>query len=295
MRVGIALPQGWVEPFTDVHPRAAWARMVSAARTAETLGFESAWVFDHFHRWPRPNGELVFESFTAITGIAGVTHRIRLGHLVACAGYRNAALVAKMISTLDVISDGRADLGIGAGWYEDEWRAYGYDFPTRAARLATLRDQIQVIRAMLTAGAATYDGPFARVQGAVNEPKPINGHLPIMVGGNGPEVTWRIAAHYADELNLDGLTPEATREALPTIVARCEEIGRDPATLRVSVHIFGDRLGIAGSERIDRLGEYASLGVSRVMAPPPGLTQSDEVLYSLVDDCRAAGVELADS
>ncbi len=292
MRVGVALPQGWAEPFGARPSRDAWARTVSAAATADALGFDSAWLFDHFHRWPAPGDEAMFEAFTGLTGVAGVTRRIRLGHLVLCAGYRNPALVAKMISTLDVISGGRVDLGIGAGWYEDEWRAYGYAFPATADRLAILRDDLEVITRMLRPGAASWTGAHARVDAAVNEPKPIQEHLPVMIGGNGPNVTWRLAARFADELNLDGLSPDQTRSALPVIAARCEEIGRDPVSLRVSVHVFSTGLGSAGPQRVNTLGEYRLTGVSRVMTPPPGLVDTDEVLHALAEDCLAAGVEL---
>jgi F420-dependent oxidoreductase-like protein len=292
MRAGVVLPQGWIETFSDSSAAVAWQRAVSSARTAERLGFESGWFYDHFHRWPVATQDPVFESFTGLTGIAGVTRRLRLGHLVICAGFRNPALVAKMASTLDVISGGRFDLGIGAGWYQEEWHAFGYDFPDRSTRLATLRDHLEVIANMLRPGPATYPGRHARVDGAVNEPKPLQPKLPIMVGGNGPNVTWRLAARYADELNLDGLSAGRTREALPVIAARCEEVGRDPASLRVSVHIFVDGLGAPGRERADQLGAYGALGIWRIMTPPPGLTRSDEVLGAFAEDCVAADVEM---
>jgi alkanesulfonate monooxygenase SsuD/methylene tetrahydromethanopterin reductase-like flavin-dependent oxidoreductase (luciferase family) len=266
--------------------------MVGAARTAERLGFESVWLFDHFHRWPHPDDSIVFEAFTGLTGVAALTSRIRLGHLVLCAGYRNPALVAKMLSTLDAISRGRVEVGIGAGWYEDEWRAFGYAFPERSVRLATLRDHLEILGRMFGPGRATFNGAHAQVAGAVNEPKPVQDPLPIMVGGNGPNVTWRLAAKYAHELNLDGLSPARVSQALPVIARRCEEIGRDPASLRVSVHVFPDGLGARGQERVDRLGAYAELGVSRLMTPVPGLVRSDDVLHALAADAGAAGLGL---
>ena len=267
--------------------------MVSAARAAEQLGFESVWLYDHLQPWTGATKDPVFESFTGLTGVAGVTERIRLGHLVLCAGFRNPALVAKMASTLDVISGGRFDLGMGAGWYADEWRAHGYDFPDRATRLAILADHLEVISQMLEPGEARYEGRHARVDGAPNEPKPIKGRLPIMVGGNGQNVTWRLAARYADELNLDCLSAGRTKEALPLIAARCEEIGRNPQTMRVSVHVYLDGLGSPGQQRIEELGAFAALGIARVMTCPPGLMQSDEALDSFAADCIAAGVILS--
>jgi alkanesulfonate monooxygenase SsuD/methylene tetrahydromethanopterin reductase-like flavin-dependent oxidoreductase (luciferase family) len=137
-----------------------------------------------------------------------------------------------MIGTLDVISGGRMELGIGAGWKEDEWRAYGYGFPDTKTRLATLSDHLEVITRMLGPGHATFAGTHASVTDAINVPRGLQQpRVPIMVGGNGPNVTWRLAARHADELNLDWLTPDEIRDAKPVIASRCEEIGRDPATL----------------------------------------------------------------
>src|SRR6185436_18457949 len=239
MRIGVIVPQGWTGEYDDWEPLDAWRRTTEVARQAEDLGFESIWLFDHFHTVPRPTDEITFESFTSLSALAEVTERVRLGHIVICTAFRNPALTAKMISTMDSISGGRMELGIGAGWKRDEWEAYGYGFPSTPDRLARLRDDLGVITAMLDGDRhqhATFSGEHAGVRDAINVPKPIQRpRVPIMVGGNGPNVTWRLAARFADELNLDGLEPAEVEEALPTIRRRCEEVGRDPSTLRVSV------------------------------------------------------------
>jgi len=140
----------------------------------------------------------------------------------------------------------------------------------------------------------TFEGEHARVGDAYNVPKPIQQpRVPIMVGGNGPNVTWRLAARFADEVNLDGMGPDEVREALPTIRARCEEIGRDPATLRVSVHVWRQQAEATGQARIDRLAGLRELGVHRVQALIAASTESDEGLESFAADCRAAGADLA--
>ena len=298
MKLGIIAPQGWTGEYDGWEPERAWARTVAVAQQAERIGAESVWLFDHFHTVPRPTDEITFESFTSLSALAALTQRVRLGQIVICNGFRNPALTAKMASTLDTISGGRFELGIGAGWKRDEWLAYGYGFPETSERLAMLHDALEVISRMLEPGAsthATYDGRHHSVREARNVPKPIqpNG-MPIMVGGNGPNVTWRLAARYADELNLDGLSPDELREALPTIRARCEEIGRDPDSLAVSVHLWW---GMAewqetGSERQAFLAEYAELGVSRVIGLVRESATSDEALEALASDARAAGVEL---
>ncbi len=187
MRIGVVLPQGWFTEYRGRDPRAAWAQTVAVARQADRLGFDSIWLYDHFHTVPLPEDEIVFEPFTALSALAALTSRVRIGHIVVCTGFRNPALTAKMISTLDTISGGRAELGIGAGWKREEWLAYGYDFPSTRERLEMLADHLEVITRMLEPGdreRATFHGSHARVQDAINRPKPLQQpRLPIMVGG----------------------------------------------------------------------------------------------------------------
>jgi F420-dependent oxidoreductase-like protein len=298
MKLGVITPQGWTGEYDGWESQRAWARTVEVTQQAERLGFESVWVFDHVHTTPKPTDEITFESFTTLAALAALTERVRLGQIVICNGFRNPALTAKMASTLDTISGGRFELGIGAGWKREEWLAYGYGFPETRVRLAMLHDALEVISRMLEPGRtmrARYDGEHASVRDAINVPKPIQETgMPIMVGGNGPQVTWRLAARYADELNLDGMLPEEVREALPVIRSRCEEIGRDPETLAISVHAWwGEpRWRRAGESRLELLAEYDELGVSRVIGLLQGSADDDEALDSLAQDARAAEVEL---
>ena len=299
MKVGVIVPQGWTGEYDGWEPAAAWARTVAVAKEADRLGFESIWLFDHFQTVPKPTDELTFESFTALAALAAVTNRVRLGHIVICNGYRNPALVAKMIATMDVIAGGRIELGIGAGWKRDEWMAYGYGFPDTRERLAALADGLGVITAMLEPGRTThasFEGRYTHVKDAINLPKGLQQpRIPIMVGGNGPNVTWRLAARHADELNVDGMSPREVREALPTIRARCEEIGRNPDDLRVSVHVFweDDAWRRSGAEREQLLRHYADAGVDRVIGLLQESAGSDEPLAALAEDARAAGLALA--
>ncbi|MFN8622367.1 MAG: TIGR03560 family F420-dependent LLM class oxidoreductase [Chloroflexota bacterium] len=293
MDIGLIVPQGWTGEYDGWDPRDAWARTVAVARTAERLGYESLWVFDHVQTVPVPTDEITFESFTTLTALAALTSRVRLGHVVLCAPFRNAALTAKMISTLDVISGGRAELGLGAGWKRDEFDGYGYDYPETKVRLRILRDTLEVTSRMLGPGHATFQGDHARVQDAINVPKGLQSpRVPIMVGGNGPDVTWRLAARFADELNLDWKKPAGVAEALPIIRSRCEEIGRDPATLRISVNIGRDWLEPTGQARTDLLAGYREQGVHRVMGLLPGSWDGDEAIEQLAADAWAAGVTL---
>ena len=294
--IGVVLPQGWTGEYDGWAPRRAWDRTLVVAQQAERLGFESAWVFDHFQTEPGPTDEITFESFTTLAALAASTHRLRLGQVVICTAFRNPALTAKMIGTLDVISGGRMELGIGAGWKEDEWRAYGYGFPDTRTRLGILADHLEVITRMLAPGRATYAGTHASVTDAVNLPRGLQEpRVPIMVGGNGPNVTWRLAARFADELNLDWLTPDEIRDAKSVIASRCAEIGRDPATLRLSVNISRYDLAEAGPKRVELLAAYREVGVDRVMGLLQETAVSDEPLESLATDARAAGLTLAEA
>ncbi len=297
MKIGAIIPQGWNGEYDGWDPVEAWQRTATVARQADELGFESIWLFDHFHTVPDPTDEITFESFSSLSALAAITSRVRLGHIVICTAFRNPALTAKMISTMDSISAGRMELGIGAGWKQDEWLAYGYGFPETRERLARLGDDLEVITRMLAGDNhehATYEGRYSSVRDAINVPKPVQRpRVPIMVGGNGPNVTWRLAARHADELNLDGMSPAQVRDVLPVVRGRCEEIGRDPGSLSISVHIWTRAMSRPGQQRIDLLAGYRDVGVDRVMGLDLATATSDEALEAVAEDARAAGVELA--
>ncbi len=292
MRVGLTLPQGCDREYLGMDATTAWKKTMAVASTADEAGFDSLWLYDHFQVDPPPEEAVVFEPVVELTALAMVTSRAQLGHLVLAAAYRNPALTAKMLSTLDVVSGGRAILGIGAGWKEDEWIAYGYGFPDAKTRLEILEDSLEVISRMLGPGRASYQGDHARVVDAIHEPKSVSGDpLPIVVGGNGPNRTWRIAARFADELNLDALMPPAVEKALPVIAERCAEIGRDPGSLAVSVHLWGEPSDVEpGSARRERFLEYSSLGVSRLMVQGFIGVTDPAALDALIEDCAEAGI-----
>ena len=293
MRVGIIVPQGWTGEYDGWDPTRAWARTVAVAHEADALGFDSIWLFDHVQTVPVPTDEITFEAFVGLSALAVETARVRLGHLVLCAGYRNPALVAKMISTLDVVSGGRAELGLGAGWKEDEFRAYGWGFPPLRARMEGLEDALEIATRMLSGGRATYSGPAYAVHDAINVPRGVQRpRIPILVGGNGPNRTWRLAARFADELNLDWLSPDEVAAARPVIASRCAEIGRDPATLRLSVNIGREDSAVEGAPRVDLLRRYLEAGVDRVMTLVAATADDDGALGRFAEDCVAAGAEL---
>ncbi len=294
MKVGLMAPQGWKGEYDGWRPADAWARTVQLAEHAEDIGFESLWVFDHFHTVPKPTNEITFESFSVLSALAMATHRVRLGHMVVCTGFRNPALTAKLSSTIDVISGGRFELGIGAGWKEDEWRAYGYGFPPLAERMATFGDHLQVIAAMFAPGQATFEGRYAHVRNAYNFPKGLQEpRIPIIVGGNGEKVTAGYAVKYADELNFVFLGPDEVARRMADVRSRCEAEGRDPATLRFSLYSRDEDVRDAGQARVDALASFAAIGLDRIVCFPTRWTPTVEAQEAFAEDCRAAGLSLA--
>ena len=241
VRFGLFVPQGWILDLVDIDdPVQQFETMVRVAQTAERLGFDSVWLFDHFHTYHRPVLETTFEAWTSTAALARETSRIRMGQMVTCAGYRNPALLAKMASTVDVMSAGRLDFGIGAGWYEHEYFAYGYPFPPVPVRLRMLAESLQVIHAMWSEPYASFEGEFYRIDGAINEPKPVQRpHPPVWVGGAGEKVTLRLAARYGDATNFGGHLDDMGwyRHKFDVVRGHCEALGRDPDTMVRSTNV----------------------------------------------------------
>jgi len=293
MQVGLMAPQGWKGEYDGWQPADAWARTIELARQAEALGFEALWVFDHFHTVPKPTDEITFESFSVLSALAMVTERVRLGHMVICTGFRNPALTAKMASTIDVISGGRFELGIGAGWKEEEWRAYGYGFPTIGERMGALGDHLEIIRAMFGPGRARYEGQYGHVRGAIDVPKGLQQpRIPIIVGGNGERVTAGYAIRYADELNYVFLPADEIRERIASVRERCETEGRDPATLRFSLYTKDEEMRDQGQARVDSLAGFAEVGLDRLVCFPTRWSPTIDAQAAFAEDCRSAGLPL---
>jgi F420-dependent oxidoreductase-like protein len=209
LKFGVSLPQGWTVASMGLarikDPVEAYEAMTRVAQTADEVGFSSAWLADHFHTIPQPSQEVTFECWTTTAALARDTRRIRIGQMVTCNGYRNPTLLAKMASTVDVLSHGRLTFGIGAGWHEQEYRAYGYEFPEVPTRLRQLREAIEIILAMWTQDEATFEGNYSQVHGAINQPKGVQKpHIPLLIGGSGERATLKLVAQYADACNVSG-------------------------------------------------------------------------------------------
>ena len=159
MQFGLFIPQGWRHDLVGIDPAQHWGVMAGLARRVDgNPDWSSIWVYDHMHTTPRPSEEATHEAWTLMAAFAGVTGRIRLGQMCTCVGYRNPAYLAKVAATVDIVSEGRLEMGIGAGWYEHEWRAYGYGFPSAGERLQALREGVEIMREMWSTGRSTYAG-----------------------------------------------------------------------------------------------------------------------------------------
>ena len=247
MDYGIIVPQGWRMDLVDIpDPIQAYEAMTRVAQEAETLGFHSIWLYDHFHTVPTPTQEATFECWTSTAALARDTKRVRIGQMVTCNSYRNPALLAKMASTVDVLSHGRLDLGIGAGWYEHEYLAYGYPYPPTRERLQRLHEAVQIILAMWTQDEANFEGTYYQVKGAINQPKGVQKlHIPLLIGGGGEKVTLRLVAQYADACNVGGDIP-TIKHKFAVLKQHCAELGRDYNTIRRTTLI--DDCAIAQTE-----------------------------------------------
>jgi len=263
--------------FPGVGPDEVFDHLVEIAQTAERSGFSSISVMDHLHqiRGVGPPENWMFEANTILAGLAARTSTVTLGSLVGAVTYRNPALLAKVTTTLDVISGGRTWLGLGAAWFEDEHRAYGYEFPPLKVRFEMLEDALRVIRAMLTQERASYAGKHFSVEGAYNNPKPLRGDIPILIGGGGERKTLRLVATYADGCNLFG-DPATVRHKLDVLERHCEDVGRDPAEItktKIGVVLIGDTHEAAHA-KIERL---AAAGLPRERLEAATVGEGDEL------------------
>src|SRR5580658_662110 len=252
MRFGVFVPQGWRLDLAGIPAADQWETMLGLAQAADAGPFESIWVYDHFHTVPVPTQEPTYEAWTLMAAFAAATTRVRLGQMCTCMGYRNPAYLAKVAATVDVISGGRAEMGIGAGWYEHEWRAYGYGFPTAGERIGMLDEGVQIMHQLWTTGTATLDGQHYQVDGAICRPLPLqDGGVPLWIAGGGEKKTLRIAARYARYTNFDG-SPEGFARKSEVLAGHCRELGTDYDAITRSAN-YSVILGETGKDVEDRL------------------------------------------
>ncbi|MCL2581893.1 MAG: LLM class F420-dependent oxidoreductase [Streptosporangiales bacterium] len=265
MRFGLFVPQGWRLDLAEIDPKDHWSTMTGIARAAEDGPFESVWVYDHFHTTPEPTQEATHEAWSLMAALGAVTSRVRLGQMCTCMAYRNPAYLAKVAATVDAISGGRTEMGIGGGWYEHEWRAYGYGFPRAGERLAMLDEGVQIMKQLWTTGTAKLDGKHYQVDGAMCRPLPLQeGGIPLWIAGGGEKVTLKIAAKYADYTNFAG-DPETFARKSELLEAHCKDAGTDFGGITRSSN-FNVIIGETEKEVADRLAWVRS-HLSKYLTP----------------------------
>ena len=231
MRFGLFVPQGWRLDLAGIDAGQHWSVMRELAQRADRGAWDSLWVYDHFHTVPEPTEEATHEAWTLMAAFAAATERVRLGQMCTCMGYRNPAYLANVAATIDIISGGRVEMGIGGGWYEHEWLAYGYGFPRAGIRLAMLDEGVQIMRQLWSGGRATLAGEHYQVDGAICRPLPIQaGGPPLWIAGGGERKTLRTAAQYASYTNFDG-TPDTFAHKSDVLEQHCKDLGRDFAEI----------------------------------------------------------------
>jgi F420-dependent oxidoreductase-like protein len=226
---GVFVPQGWRMDLVEIpDPVEKYETMTRVAQAADQAGYDSIWVFDHFHTVPTPELETTFECWTSTAGLARDTQRVKVGQMVTCNGYRNPALLAKIASTVDVMSHGRLLFGFGAGWYEHEWRAYGYGFPDVPTRMGMFREACEIIHRMWTEDKPVFHGRYYTIDGPINEPKGVQKpHPAFWIGGGGEKVTLKLVAKFGDATNLGSADLDQFRHKLEVLKQHCDEVGRD--------------------------------------------------------------------
>jgi F420-dependent oxidoreductase-like protein len=294
MEFGVFIPQGWVLDLAGIDPADQWATMKDLVEHVDRdLPFTSVWVYDHFHTVPVPTDEATHEAWTLMAAFAASTQRVRLGQMCTCMSYRNPAYLAKVASTVDIVSGGRVEMGVGAGWYEHEWRAYGYGFPSARERLGRLDEGVQIMQQLWQTGTATLAGEHYQVDGAICRPLPLQpGGVPLWIAGGGEKRTLRIAAEYAQYTNFDG-SLEGFAHKSEVLAAHCREIGRDFDSIVRSAD-YAVVIGETDSEVQDRLARlhdhYAPL------LPPDRLATLEQQFangplvgtpYQIIDTLRA--------
>ncbi len=285
---GVIVPQGWRLDLKGDDKDAG--RIVRVAREAERLGYASIWLYDHFITYPEVRHHPVYEAWTTLSYLAGVTSKVRLGTIVTCNLYRYPTVLAKMASTLDVLSGGRLEFGIGACWYWEDFQRFGIPFPPLKQRLEMLDEALQIIKSMWVDKETWFKGKYYRVYGAINYPKPLQKpHPPIMVGGFGEKIMAKIIAKHADKSNFFG-TPEEFKRKIAVLEKHCKEIGRDcdeiKKTIAITAAIFESE-----DELRKFVNELYALGFSVEEFLRNSLTGTPDKIVSKIREYIRAGVE----
>jgi len=261
MKLGAFIPQGWRMDLNGIPINEQWETILKVASEIEKFNYESLWVYDHFHTVPKPTQDPTFECWTLMSALSQKTSKVRLGQMCTCNSYRNPAYLTKVASNIDVMSGGRLEYAIGAGWYDHEYKAYGYDYPSAGIRLKMLEESLIIYKLMTTEDSPSFEGKYYQIDGAINQPKPLQKpYPPLWVCGGGEKVTLKLLAKYGDYGNWD-VDVEGFKQKSQILRDHCikqkrdfNEIGR---TLHTNVLIGKNRDDL--DSKINKLAEYTNI------------------------------------
>tara|TARA_B100000900_G_scaffold379974_1_gene365314 strand:+ start:262 stop:1209 length:948 start_codon:yes stop_codon:yes gene_type:complete len=261
MKIGVFVPQGWRMDLNSIKLEDQWNTILNAASNIENLGYESIWVYDHFHTVPKPTQDPTYECWTLMSALSQTTTKVRLGQMCTCNSYRNPAYLTKVASNIDVMSNGRLEYAIGAGWYDHEYRAYGYEYPSAGIRLKMLEESLIIYKKMTTEETPSFTGDFYQIDGAINQPKPIQKpYPPLWVCGGGEKVTLKLLAKYGDYGNWD-VDVNGFIEKSKILATHCENVGRDfndiGKTLHTNVLIADNQNDL--DKKVEKLATYTNI------------------------------------
>jgi F420-dependent oxidoreductase-like protein len=285
MRFGVFVPQGWKMDLVEIaDPVEQYEAMTAVAKAADAGPWDSVWVYDHFHTIPEPTINTTFECWTVTSTLARDTSRVNIGQMVGCNGYRQPSLYAKIASTVDVASRGRLYAGIGAGWYEHEWKAYGYEWPDVPERMAAFREAVEIVNQMWTEERPVFSGRHYSIDGPINEPKGVRRpHPSFWIGGGGEKVTLKLVAQYADACNVGGGDPDLIRRKLDVLRGHCDKLGRDYHSIIKSTGLDLD-LKESAADTIGRIERMAEAGADYLILYIPRVAYDHEPLHRFAEE-----------
>lgn len=289
MKIGAFVPQGWRMDLNGIDKNDQWQTILDAANKIEALNYESIWVYDHFHTVPKPTQDPTFECWTLMSALSQTTEKVRLGQMCTCNSYRNPSYLTKVASNIDVMSNGRLEYAIGAGWYDHEYKAYGYEYPSDGERLKMLEESLIIYKLMTTEEEPKFKGKYYSIDGAINQPKPIQKpYPPLWVCGGGEKVTLKLLAKYGDYGNWD-VDVEGFIHKSNVLKQHCENEGRDFSEIGRTLHT---NVLIANSEdelksKISKLSTYTNIPEDYYFNRP--LIGTKDKVFDTINQFKEAG------
>ena len=289
MHIGAFIPQGWRMDLSGVPINEQWETIINSANKIEELGYHSLWVYDHFHTVPSPTQDPTYECWSLMAALSQTTSKVRLGQMCTCNSYRNPAYLTKVASTIDVMSGGRLEYAIGAGWYDQEYKAYGYDYPSAGVRLKMLEESLIIYKKMTIEDEASFEGEYYQINKAINQPKPIQKpHPPLWVCGGGEKVTLKLLARYGDYGNWD-VDVEGFINKSNILREHCENENREFSDIGRTLHtnvIIGENQADLDS-KIEKISEFTSIPKDMYLSKP--LVGVKNKVFEKIDEFESHG------